>query len=264
MMLKAPRCLTVKPGQSIRLQTEAGGEIVLNVISAADDSLRVEVFPDHVEAVEIKAATRVAIDQRERVAPSQQKRKGRTVPKVAERSRTKKPARGDQPQRLTESPADSGLPVQSESLPGQQSLPMDLPTFTSAGKIIPRPGLVDWLKTLDFEAFLDDWTIPQMRKRIASKYGKDKRTRVGPKEFAEARRLAFDWWKAKTMRPERTDPQLSEDQWIEVKRVVTHFLETMQGLTLRQCVRLTRTEVPCNSTILEGLPQRFHVWKRAR
>lgn len=40
------------------------------------------------------------------------------------RSRTKKPARGDQPQRLTESPADAGLPVAGESLPGQKSLPM--------------------------------------------------------------------------------------------------------------------------------------------
>lgn len=66
------------------------------------------------------------------------------------------------------------------------------------------------------------------------------------------------------MRPERTDPRLSEDQWIEVKRVASQFLETMQGLTLRQCVRVMRTEVPCNSTILEGLPTRFHVWKQTR
>lgn len=55
-MLTAPRCLTVKPGQAIRIETDAG-EIVLNVISAADDSLRVEVFPAHVESVEIRAAT---------------------------------------------------------------------------------------------------------------------------------------------------------------------------------------------------------------
>lgn len=55
MMLKAAQCLTVLPGQSIRIETEAG-DIVLNVIEAVNDSLRIEVFPFNVESVEVQAA----------------------------------------------------------------------------------------------------------------------------------------------------------------------------------------------------------------
>lgn len=54
-MLRAARCLTVRPGESIRLETEAG-EIVLNVISAADGLLRVEVAPQNVESVSVHSA----------------------------------------------------------------------------------------------------------------------------------------------------------------------------------------------------------------
>lgn len=162
--------------------------------------------------------------------------------------------------RQTVSPLDESLPKQTPSLDGQQTLPVDLPPGKPPARQV-RPGLFEWLKQFDMEAFLNNWSPKEMRRRIDVRYGTTKRTRVSAKEFAKARVDAFDWWKARRLCCERSSALLTGDQWDRMKQDISKVLDLMHGRTLRQCVRIARTVTSCSSAVLQGLPRRFHVWK---
>lgn len=156
------------------------------------------------------------------------------------------------------------LPRQAESLPGQLEIPglaVDLPSVDTSGKLIPRPSLVPFLAGLDFDAFLGDWSFKEMRDKVKARYGSQRLTRVTAREFSAARKSAFSWWGCHRLRPMRRDCSLTEEQWFELKRVVSFFLERLQGLTIREAVRVVRTKISCNADVLRGLPSRFHVWR---
>lgn len=160
------------------------------------------------------------------------------------------------------SPLDESLPKQPASLEGQKPLPMQLPAKKADEPVVVRSGLVEFLKQLDLEAFLDDWSAGEIRRRVDAHYGTEKQRRVSSKELAKASHSAFDLY-GQTLAREPLDALLTSDQWDYVKRKVSLQLPMMHGRTLRQCVRICRLVVACNERILEGLPKRFHVWKGA-
>jgi len=163
---------------------------------------------------------------------------------------------------VIESPLTESLPKQTPSLPGQQLLKVPLPK-KAKGPVVPRPGLVEFLKSMDLEAFLDDWTTGEMKRRVVAKYGKRREDRVTASEFREARIEAFDFWKAIRLYPERSGARYpTHDQWEIIKRATSKSLVDMHGRTLRQCVRIVRKLCSCNAADLQGLPPRFHVWKK--
>lgn len=165
--------------------------------------------------------------------------------------------------RQTISPLDESLPKQTPSLDGQQTLPVELPPGKPpAGQV--RPGLVEFLKQFDMEAFLDNWPRKELRRRVDARYGTERKRRVSGKELNAAAVEAFDWYGRTRLCPERSNGLLTADQWDEMKRQVQKQLELMHGRTLRQCVRICRIRISCSSQILQGLPKQFHVWSDAK
>lgn len=168
-------------------------------------------------------------------------------------------------ERETESPADAGLPVQSPSLPGQKPLiDPNVPRLDSAGNIIPRESLLEFLKSIDFESFLVDRRVPEVKQLVKQKFGNKRATKVSGKEFEAARLLAFDWWKCRRMFPEKIDPKLSEEQWEEIHRAHAKVVDLLRGKSIAECVRIMRTLIACSERVLMGLPMRFHVWRKGR
>lgn len=180
---------------------------------------------------------------------------------TATNKRNKKPVPASDDRTI--SPLDAELPKQSESLPGQQTLPVDLPRKCSRGEIFPREGLVDFLRSLDMQAFLDAWPRKELQRRVDAKYGTARRTRVTARELRKASDLAFKWYRRGRLRPETRTRALDEADWNHLKRACEDLLEHMQGRTLAEYVRLMRTRVACNHALLEGLPSRLRVWRKS-
>ena len=182
---------------------------------------------------------------------------------MATKTRKKRPEVTAKPDtRETVSPLDESLPRQPASLEGQKPLPMKLPAKKADEPVVVRSGLVEFLKQLDLEAFLDDWPEGEIRRRVDAHYGTEKNRRVSSKELAKASHSAFDLY-GRRLLPESLNSLLTSDQWDYVKGKVSRQLPMMHNRTLRQCVRICRLVVACNERILQGLPSRFHVWKGA-
>ena len=117
-----------------------------------------------------------------------------------------------------------------------------------------------WLHKNDIRLFLDRTTLASARKQFNNLYQKN----VSANFFRESIVDSCNYWKTAKRKPKLSSTCITERRWTRLRTVVSEISDDLVGLSLSDACELVSASCSCNSSLLSGLPLRFHFWDKER